>query len=257
MTYNFIPAKNIAESFNQYFFSVFNRLSPYTPASMCSVYDIQSVSFSESEVYDILCNLDPMELMVLALSFCEDALYLNIFLSIICSHSLGQILLLLVNVFKSGNKSNEANYQPISLLCCVSKKLSVNVIYLDIRKAFDRVSYKNLLHKLVSQCFSGHLLEWFRYYLTSRRQCVQVLGTQSTLLPVLSGVPQRSILGPFLFVLYINELPSFLKLATPLMFADDSKCLCPVYSPSDCRSMQDDLNSLVIRSQQTKLLFNH
>ncbi|XP_019863695.1 PREDICTED: uncharacterized protein LOC109592761 [Amphimedon queenslandica] len=62
MTYNSIPAETdqiIAESFNKYFFSVFNRQSPSTPASMCPLYDIQTVSFTESEVYNILSNLDP------------------------------------------------------------------------------------------------------------------------------------------------------------------------------------------------------
>ena len=73
-----------------------------------------------------------------------------------------------------------------------------------------------------------------------------VCGTKSLMLPVLSGVPQGSILGPLLFILYIDDLSSALGKALPLMFADDTKCFATVMSPVDCLSLQNDLNSLVI-----------
>ena len=144
-----------------------------------------------------------------------------------------------------------------SIMEAFSTKSSTDVIYLDIRKAFDSISHSILLTKLSSVGFSGRLLEWFKCYLTLRQQCVVVRGTKSSMLPVLSGVPQGSILGPLLFILYIDDLPSALGKALPLMFADDTKCFAPVVSPVDCLSLQNNLNSLVIWSEQAKLLFNH
>ena len=66
---------------------------------------------------------------------------------------------------------------------------------------------------------------WFRAYLSSRTQCVRVNGHLSGMLPVVSGVPQGSILGPLLFVLYINDLPHIVSSTKPYLFAEDTKCL--------------------------------
>ena len=136
-------------------------------------------------------------------------------------------------------------------------KNSTDVIYLDIKKAFDSISHQSLISKLSTVGIRGVLLEWFSCYLTSRQQCVTIRGSISHFLPVLSGVPQGSILGPLLFILYINDLPLALQKALPLIFADDTKCITSIASISDCYSLQEDLNSLAIWSQQAGLLFNH
>ena len=83
-----------------------------------------------------------------------------------------------------------------------------DVIYLDFSKAFDSVPHYLLVHKLKSYGFSENLMNWFRDYLSSRKQRVCIDGCCSQWLPVLSGVPQGSILGPILFLLYVNDIYS-------------------------------------------------
>ena len=83
----------------------------------------------------------------------------------------------------------------------------VVAIYLDFAKAFDRVKHKLLIKKIHRFDICGTLLFWFEDYLTDRIQRVTVLGANSKSLPVLSGVPQGSILGPLSFLIYVKDLP--------------------------------------------------
>ena len=99
-----------------------------------------------------------------------------------------------------------------------------DAIYLDISKAFDTVSHVHLLDKLTSIDIVGDLWLWFRAYLMNRFQYVSVNNYYSQLLPVESGVPQGSILGPLLFVVYVNDLPDTVLHSKILLFADDTKC---------------------------------
>ena len=133
---------------------------------------------------------------------------------------------------------------------------SVDVMYLDLCKAFDSVTHTKLLHKLHTYGISGKLWNWFKSYLHDRQQCVRVGNAISGFLPVLSGVPQGSILGPLLFLLYINDLPDCLETSIMYMFADDSKCMHIIWDFNDTIAFQDDLNSVYHWSQTWKLKFN-
>ena len=154
---------------------------------------------------------------------------------------------------------------------CVSQLLSVfheigslldtnteiDVLYLDFSKAFDSINHAKLLVKLKLYGISGSLWEWFKDYLSNRKQCVVVDGTKSSITSVISGVPQGSLLGPFLFALYVNDLPDVTSVGTrTVLFADDTKCYCAQRSPQDHLMLQYDLNGLVSWSYDWDLNFN-
>ena len=106
----------------------------------------------------------------------------------------------------------------------LERRQQVDVIYLDFSKAFDRVSHEKLLFKLQCLGIGGSLLAWFRSYLSGRRHRVVIDSRSSDFLPVTSGVPQGSILGPLLFLIFINDMPNVISKETSLpLFADDSK----------------------------------
>jgi hypothetical protein len=102
-----------------------------------------------------------------------------------------------------------------------NSKEHVIAIFCDLRKAFDTCDHELLLNKLYKLGIRGIELSWFRNYLTDRKQFVYINGMSSNLLNILIGVPQGSILGPLLFLIYINDLPLCSKLCS-LLFADDA-----------------------------------
>ena len=135
-------------------------------------------------------------------------------------------------------------------------KSHVDMIFLDFRKAFDSVSHNELLVKLWHFGITGDLWYWFRAYLTDRNQYVSINNYHSSLLPVISGVPQGSILGPLLFLVFINDLPDCVLNSTMLLFADDVKCSLPISSQFDCFLLQNDLDVLTVWSKYWNLCFN-
>lgn len=113
-----------------------------------------------------------------------------------------------------------------------------------------------LLRKLQHHGFGGKLLEWFKSYISNRSQRVTALRATSQLLPVTSGVPQGSILGPVLFLLYVNSLPDSIITSKTATFADDTKIYKPIMSLCDSHLLQDDLSRLVSWSDSVGLIFN-
>ena len=129
----------------------------------------------------------------------------------------------------------------------------IDLIYLDFSKAFDSVAHQKLLFKLKHFGISGPLLNWFTDYLCER---VVVEGISSSFLNVPSGVPQGSVVGPLLFLLYVNDLPESASNSTVALFADDSKCFRAIEVPSDRDLLQLDLDSMFNWSSIWELKFN-
>ena len=118
-----------------------------------------------------------------------------------------------------------------------------DVLVMDFSKAFDKVSHSLLTHKLNHYGITGELNRWIGSFLGGRRQAVVVEGEASSFVDVASGVPQGSVLGPCLFLLYINDLPKNLN-STARLFADDTLCHTNICSNSDTEALQEDLAHL-------------
>ena len=136
--------------------------------------------------------------------------------------------------------------------------ISVDIIYFDFAKAFDSVNHDLILKKLkLVFNIEGRLLKFLTNYLSEREQCVLVDGSHSKIKPVLSGVPQGSVLGPILFVLFINDLPMRLSSGTNLvLYADDTKLWSPIKSYNDYCTLQNNINELNSWSIENKMRFH-
>ena len=119
----------------------------------------------------------------------------------------------------------------------------VDVIYFDFAKAFDTVPHQRLILKLKGYCIKNEVLLRIRAFLMDRYQVVTVNGQRSSKRRVLSGVPQGSVLGPLLFVLYINDLPEVVR-SILYLFADDTKLLKRIKSKQDSLDLQSDVEAL-------------
>ncbi len=131
----------------------------------------------------------------------------------------------------------------------------VDVIFLDFAKAFDKVPHLRLIKKLASHGIDGKLLEWISQWLTGRTQRVNLGGSVSGWRSVLSGVPQGSVLGPVLFLIYINDLEGGVR-NWILKFADDTKLFAKINSRKDAEELQGDLDKIFQWSREWQMLFN-
>jgi hypothetical protein len=128
-------------------------------------------------------------------------------------------------------------------MSCLDRNNPVDAVYLDLSKAFDTVPHNKLLHKLKGYGISGNVLKWITDFLTGRTQYVSVNGSQSAETPVTSGVPQGSVLGPILFIYYINDMPDIVECFIKI-FADDAKTSNEVSSVEDSVLLQGSLDNL-------------
>ena len=132
---------------------------------------------------------------------------------------------------------------------------SIDCVYCDFKKAFDKVPHKRLLHKIEGYGIRGEILGWIRAFLSDRTQQVIVNGEASQCKDVTSGIPQGSILGPLLFVIFINDLPSQVK-SDIFLFADDTKIFRTINSIGDKDTLQNDITTMVKWADTWQLEFH-
>ena len=137
----------------------------------------------------------------------------------------------------------------------LDKRKQTDIIIMDFSKAFDTVPHNRLLYKLRKYGISGFTHTWLTQFLTTRTQRVVVDGEQSDWVKVRSGVPQGTVLGPLLFLLYINDLPHNIKSQVRL-FADDCVMYNTINNDNDSHTLQQDLHTLTQWQDNWQLKFN-
>ena len=134
-------------------------------------------------------------------------------------------------------------------------KQQIDAILLDFSKAFDRVPHERLLLKLNHYGVRGHLLSWIKDFLKGRTQQVVLEGKKSNTSPVTSGVPQGTVLGPLLFLIFINDLPDCVSSSIRL-YADDALLYRPINSHDDIESLHRDLANVQEWERKWLMSFN-
>ena len=152
-----------------------------------------------------------------------------------------------IPLYKKGSKTDPKNYRPISLLPLLFKivekvihdqTLLRGMILIDLQKAFDTINYEILLEKMKVLGFSNHVVKWFKSYLSNRNFHVAIGNSLSCAGELTCGVPQGSILGPLLFLLYVNDMQQAID-CDLFLYADDS---CLVFQHKNVRNIEINLN---------------
>ena len=129
-------------------------------------------------------------------------------------------------------------------------------VFFDLSKAFDTVPHQQLLYKLSQLHINPFLIRWIRNYLTNRTQSVVLGGAQSSPLPVISGVPQGSVLGPLLFLIYINGVSAAISGSNITIYADDIALYKIIRNPRDYTLLQADITSICSWIVENYLILN-
>ena len=165
----------------------------------------------------------------------------------------------LISKRQSGFRPNDSTiYQLISITSCIYKSFEnydeTRAVFLDISKAFDKVWHEGVIHKLKCNGITSNLLTFLDNYLKGRHQHVVLNGTESKWMKVNAGVPQGSVLGPYL--VYINDLPDNIN-SEMRLFADDSFLFTKVEG-IDCTQdkIEEDLATIGRWAYQWKMAFN-
>ena len=143
-----------------------------------------------------------------------------------------------------------------SVLSMLEKGDSVDAIYLDFSKAFDKVDHQILLKKVESLGVTGKLLDWIRAFLTDRKQQVRIGDSLSPMEWVRSGVPQGSVLGPLLFLIMLVDIDKDVKHSMLGSYADDTRLWRFIHGEGDQQLLQEDLQVLYDWAEENNKAFN-
>ena len=167
----------------------------------------------------------------------------------------------LITVYQSGFIPGDSTVNQLVHLyhtfCeALNNQKDIRVVFCDISKAFDRVWHKGLIEKLKRSGIRGSLLTWFIDYLSDRRQRVVIEGKESNWGQIGAGVPQGSVLGPLLFLIYINDIVNIVD--SPIrLFADDTSLFVIVDNPATAaNSLNSDLSNISMWPDKWKIDFN-
>ena len=139
----------------------------------------------------------------------------------------------------------------------LEEKKEVCAVFFDLQKAFDTVPHLPLMHKLQSLGVESYLLKWIHSYLTNRRQCVVLDGAKSSVLPVSSGVPQGSVLGPLLFIIFIDGVEGATVFnSSVVLYADDMVLYRTIQTHEDYSLIQVDIDAVTTWIENLSLKFN-
>ena len=202
---------------------------------------------------EICTNYRPISLLSCVGKLFERCVHIQVF-DYLTQHSI-------ITESQSGFLPNDSTVNQLLVIydnLCKSfdNKVTSQSVFFDISKAFDKVWHRGLLHKLYAIGIRGSLLEWFTSYLSDRRQCVVIKGKKSDIKPVTAGVPQGSVLGPLLFLIYINDITHNIT-STIKLFADDTSMSLAINNP-DTRShiLNTDLQKIEQWAKTWKVTFN-
>ena len=142
------------------------------------------------------------------------------------------------------------------ILSLLEKGLNVDTVYLDFAKAFDKVDHSLVLKKLSLLGVRGKILQWIKSFLTSRTQRVMVNGYLSEPAPVISGVPQGSVIGPLLFLILIGDIDQDIATSFVSSFADDTRLSRGLSGVTDASALQSDLEKVYQWAIDNNMVFN-
>ena len=139
----------------------------------------------------------------------------------------------------------------------IDSSTTVDMIYLDFSKAFDKVDHGIVLHKLRDLGITDNLGVWFHQFLSDRTQFVRLPGGVSKDSPVLSGVPQGTVLGPLLFIIMISDINKDILSSKIISFANDTRVYTNITQIENSDSLQTDLNYIYLWAINNNMLFKH